>query len=56
MKDEHNLEVFKPAHSCFFGFTKEVMNKLQQAELFPFQHIDLSESEWKCELYVLVVS
>ena len=49
VKDEHNLE-----KSCFFSFRKEVMNKCDQAELFLPQHIQLSESEWKCEPYILV--
>ena len=54
VKDEDDLELIKPADSCFFGFREEVMNKFHQAELFLFQHIQLSEGEGKCEVYVLV--
>ena len=46
---------FSFRQSALQGDWKKVINKFRQAELFLFQHIQLSESEWKCELYVLVV-
>ena len=43
IQDEDHLEPVGSADSCFFGFNKEVMKKSHQAELFPFQYIQLSE-------------
>ena len=54
IQDEDHLEPVVSADSCFFGLNKEVMKKSHQAELFPFQYIQLSEREGKCEVYVLV--
>ena len=50
IEDEQNLELLKPADSCFFSFSEDEMKKFHQAVLLLFQQIELSEREWKDEL------